>query len=332
MKFTAKVPGMTLYPGGTTHWWEQIKPDEIKTIARRIEELGFDWITISEHIVMDHESAAEMGDRWVHSLAAAGFIFGVTDTIKVTPLVCVPYHNPLELAKTISTLDFVSGGRVVPLMLLGYKEFEYKVLKVPYAEREAILNEYIQAAIELWESDDPKYNGKYVQFDDIVFDPKPVQKPLPLHFGGGSRAALRRIARYGRGWNTSSWTPRAELQEKLEYIYSQPEFQANPRPLEVSLGMFEGKRDLQTHKVLEQPKISFEKDVVLEELETIASLGATFTDADDLLGIGRFQNAEPGAPAPVRNVTEYLERLQWFAEEIMPEARKIEPNVAVAAG
>jgi len=93
---------------------ETITPAEMKTIARRIEELGFDWITISEHIVVDHESAAEMGDRWVHSLAAAGFIFGVTDTIKVTPLICVPYHNPLELAKTNdrSTLSEMLGAEI----------------------------------------------------------------------------------------------------------------------------------------------------------------------------------------------------------------------------
>jgi probable F420-dependent oxidoreductase len=330
MKFTAKVPGMTLYPGGVTHWWERITPEEMVTVARRIEELGYDYITISEHIVMDHESAKEMGSRWVHSLGAAGFIFGATSTIKVMPLVVVPYHNPLELAKLISTLDFLSGGRAVPLMLLGYKRFEYDVLRVPFAEREVILDEYVRAMIELWESEKPTFEGTHVAFDDIVFDPKPVQRPIPMHFGGASKAALRRIARYGHGWNTSSWTPRSELRAKLEYIYAQPEFQANPRPLEISLGMFEGTRDLETHAIIEQPRISFEKDVILEQLHEIAALGATYTEADDLLGLGRFQNAHPGAPPPLRSVTEYLERLEWFAQEILPEARKIQPDTSLA--
>jgi probable F420-dependent oxidoreductase len=331
MKFTATVPGMTLYPGGTKHWWEHTTPEQVVESARLLEELGYDWITISTHVVMDHKTAEEMGSRWVHSLGAAGFVFGATTKIRVMPLIVVPYHNPVETAKMISTLDFLSGGRITPLLLLGYQQWEFELLRVPFDQREQILNEYVAAMHELWYADEPAYQGEHVSFDDVVFDPRPVQNPIPLHFGGGSRAALRRIARHGHGWNTSSWTPRAELREKLDYIRSRPEFQENPRPLDVSLLIFEGKRDLQTHKVIEQPTMSFEKDVILEQIGEIAALGATYTDADDLLGMGRFQNAEPNAPAPVRNFTEYLERVQWFAEEIMPEARKIEPTAIVPA-
>jgi alkanesulfonate monooxygenase SsuD/methylene tetrahydromethanopterin reductase-like flavin-dependent oxidoreductase (luciferase family) len=331
MKFTVKVPGMTLYPGGVKHWWEHIKPEEIIRIAQRIEELGYDYIEISEHIVMNRESAAEMGSRWVHSLGAASFIFGATKTVRVMPLIVVPYHQPIELAKLISTLDFLSGGRVVPLMLLGYKRYEYDLLSVPYEPRGSIMNEYIESMIELWESDNPTFKGEYVELDDIVFDPKPVQQPIPMHFGGAAPAALRRVARWGHGWNTSSWTPRSEFRKRVQYIQSQPEFQANPRPLELSLGIFEGKRDLQTHAVIEQPKIVMERDAVLEQLHQIAALGATYTDANDLLGIGRFQNAQPDAPEAVGSVEQFLERLDWFAQEILPEARKIETTAIVAA-
>jgi alkanesulfonate monooxygenase SsuD/methylene tetrahydromethanopterin reductase-like flavin-dependent oxidoreductase (luciferase family) len=324
MKFTVKVPGMTLYPGGVSHWWEHITPAEIVSVARRIEELGYDYIEISEHIVMNRESAAEMGSRWVHSLTAAGFIFGATTTIKVMPLIVVPYHQPIELAKTISTLDFLSGGRIVPLMLLGYKRYEYDLLDVPYEPRGAIMNEYIAAMIELWESDSPTFDGEYVKLDDIVFDPRPVQTPVPMHFGGAAPPALRRVARWGHGWNTSSWTPRSEFRRRVDYIISQPEYQADPRPLELSLGIFEGRRDLQTHRIIEQPKIVMHKEAVLEQLEQIAALGATYTDANDLLGIGRFQNSEPDAPAAVGSLAEFIEHLEWFAAEILPDARRIQ--------
>jgi probable F420-dependent oxidoreductase len=328
MKFVVKLPGMTLYPGRGKHWWETITPDEMVTIAQRSEELGYDYLEVPTHFVMNHESAAEMGTRWVHSLSAAGFVFGATSTIRVVPLVCVPYHNPIELAKALSTLDYVSGGRLTPLLLLGYKEWEYDLLKVPFAEREPIMNEYIAAMLELWESDEPRFDGTYVQFDDVVFDPKPVQQPLPLWLGGHSKAAMRRIARFGDGWY-SSMTPRAKFRESVEYIYAQPEYQENPRPLDLSLPIFEGDRDKITHEVLKQPKIDRNRDVILEQLHEIAALGCTMTDANDSLGIGKYQNDQPDAPPAVRDSEEYLERLQWFAEEVLPEAKGIQPPVLV---
>jgi probable F420-dependent oxidoreductase len=295
-------------------------------IAQRTDELGYDLLEVPTHFVMNHESAQEMGSRWVHSLSAAGFVIGATRTIRVMPLVCVPYHNPIELAKALSTLDYLSGGRLTPLLLLGYKEWEYDLLGVPFAEREAIMNEYIEAMIELWESDDPRFEGKYVSFGDIVFDPKPVQKPLPLWLGGHSKAAMRRIARFGDGWY-SSMTSREQFRASVERIYEQPEFQERPRPLDLSLPTFQGDRDKITHEVISQPTIVRDKDAILEQLNEIAALGCTVTDANDTLGIGKFQNDRADAPEPVRSADEYLERLQWFAEEVFPEGKRIAPPV-----
>jgi len=73
MKISIKIPGMTLYPGTGRHWWESITSEQIVAIAKRCEALGFDHVSISDHIVMNRESAPEMGARWVHSLSAAGF-------------------------------------------------------------------------------------------------------------------------------------------------------------------------------------------------------------------------------------------------------------------
>jgi probable F420-dependent oxidoreductase len=323
MKITTKVPGMTLYPGTGSHWWASITPEELVTVARRCEELGFDYITISDHIVMARESVAEMGPRWVHSLTAAGFILGATRAIKVVPLVVAPYRNPIELAKALSTLDYLSGGRVIPLLLVGYQRWEFELMRTPFEARGRVMDEWVEAMQELWTSDRPCYHGEFVSFDQIVFDPKPVQRPLPLWFGGRTKAALRRIARFGDGW-VSYATPRAQLAAMVQYVREQPAFKERQRPLEVWVELFEGRRDPNTHVVIEQAKIVRDKDVVIEQLLEVAAAGATMTTFDDLIGIGKFQNDQPGAPAPARDVAEHLERMQWVAEELLPAARRIE--------
>jgi probable F420-dependent oxidoreductase len=329
VKFTIHVPGMTLYPGTGRHWWEHISSAQMAMLARRAEDLGFDYITVSDHIVMDGESAVEMGSRWVHSLSAAGFLLGATSRITVVPLVVAPYRNPIELAKAIATLDYVSGGRAIPNLLVGYKRWEFELMGAPYARRGQVMDEWVQAMVELWSSERPMFHGEFVSFDDVVFDPKPVQRPLPLWFGGRTPAALARIGRHGDGWVSYS-TPRSQFAAHADFIRDQPGFRERPRPLELWLELFEGRRHPDTHAVIEQARIVREPEAVLEQVHEIAAVGATMTSLDDLLGTGKFQNDRPGAPPPTRSIDEYLDRLEWAAAEILPAARQIAPIAATA--
>jgi hypothetical protein len=324
LKFATKLPGMTLYPGRGKHWWENITAAEMADLAGRIDALGYDYLELPTHFVMNHASAKEMGPRWTHSLVAAGFVAGATRRITIQPLIIVPNHNPIELAKALATADYLSGGRVRPLLLVGYKEWEFELLNQDFSARGRMMTEYIEAMIELWEHDDPVFKGEFVSFDDVVFDPKPLQRPLPLMFGGHTKVALRRIARFGVGWY-SSMTTREEFPALVDFIRSQPEFQANPRPLELSLPTFEGVRDKITHQVYKQPKIEREREAILDALGEIAELGATLTDANDFLGIGKYQNDSATAPPACRDIHEYIDRLEWFAAEILPAAREIAP-------
>jgi hypothetical protein len=237
----------------------------------------------------------------------------------------------VALAKSLATLDFLSGGRVIPLCMVGYNQREFAIMNVPYAERGAVMDEWMDAMIELWVSDEPSFHGRYVQFDDIVFEPRPARQPMTLWFGGRTKAALRRIARIGDGWIAYA-TPRSQFREMVDYIREQPEFRANPRPLELSIELFEGRRDPVTHVVIKQAEVSLEKEVILEQMQEIADVGATVCDVSDLLGMGKFQNDRPGTPPPTRSASHHLERLAWFAEEIMPEARRIRAPATAVAG
>jgi probable F420-dependent oxidoreductase len=321
MKFTADVPGLDLYPGIGKHWWEHATPDEIAQAAQALERAGVDYAYISEHIVMSRAAAPEMGARWAHSLSSAAFIAGVTKTIELVPLIVLPYHHPLELAKALATIDYLSGGRVVLLALVGYNQWEFRQLGIPFEERGKRTDEYLDAMLALWRGD-PEFHGTFVNFEDVAFEPKPVRNPIPIWHGGYSNAAVRRVARIGEGWITYA-TPRAQLPEALAHLRAQPAYTENRRRIELSLPMFEGKREPVSHQVIEQPKVVLEKEPILEELRTIAALGATITDASTILGTGVFQNDLPGSPPPTRSLAEYVERVQWFAEEILPEAREI---------
>jgi probable F420-dependent oxidoreductase len=323
VRFTAHIPGLTLYPGTGTHWWEHITPPEFREIARETDRLGYDYVSVSEHLIMDRESAPELGPRWSNSMAAAGVLLGVMERATVVPLLVVPYHHPVELAKSLATLDFLSGGRVIPQCMVGYNQREFAIMNVDYAKRGAIMDEWMDAMIELWGSDAPVFRGAHVQFDDIVFEPRPRKQPMTLWFGGRTKTAMRRIARLGDGWAAQSTVPRTRLREMVNLIREQPEFQARPRPLELTFELFEGNRDPITHTLIEQAKISLEKEVILEQMQIIADLGATVCSVDDLLGSGKYQNDRPDAPPPTRSASEHLERVHWFAEEIMPEGRRI---------
>jgi probable F420-dependent oxidoreductase len=326
VRFKVTLPGMSLYPGIGKHWWERITCAEIQRIARVAEELGYDELSVPDHLFMTREESREMGPRWVHSLSAAGFLLGATSRIRVVCLVCVPYRNPIELAKAFATLDYMSGGRVVIEALVGYKRFEFETLGVPFAERGAIMDEYMDVMRLLWNTDDPVFHGSYVSFDDMVFDPRPVQQPFPIYMGGRTRAALRRVARVADAW-ISYATPRSRLRAEMEYIRSQPGFLENPREIELFAYLWEGRRDPDTHEVLEQPRVSNEPEAILEQVRELAELGVSMTDANPALGTGVFQNDLPGAPPPTRSAEDFIERLHWFAEEVMPEARPIEATV-----
>lgn len=323
MKVSVTAPGMMTFPPNADLWWETISGDDFLEFARVVDELGYDYLQLPWHIVMNSHTAKEMGPRWTHSLSATGFFLGATKRITVTPMVVIPCHDPIELAKSISTLDYMSGGRVIPVAMVGYQRWEFELLRrPPFEERGAVMDEYLDAMNELWTSDAPRFEGKYVSFDDVVFDPKPVQQPMRLWFGGDSRPALRRLARLGSGW-APQMSMRADFRDQVEYVRSRPEFQADPRPLELMMPLFEGEREQVSHDLIAPPKIVFEKDAILEQVHELAELGATMTMASDIVGTGVFQDVE-GAQTP-RNLGECLERLHWFAEEILPEAHRIEP-------
>ena len=307
MKFTVSIPGVILFPPHLHGWEAAATPADILRVAKRADALGFDFISMPDHVVMVKEMAANMGTRWPHPLAAIAFFAGATSRIRITTsVIVVPYHNPIELAQMISTVDFLSGGRLVCGLGVGNMKREFELLNASFDERGPVTDEYIDAMIELWTNDNPRFHGKYVHFENVAFDPKPVQKPYPpIVIGGHSKAAVRRVARVGDGWAPYG-VSREQLPAMLEYLYRLPDYQRRQRPLDLHMPLFEAKIDRATHT--HQPRrIVFSPDAILEDVAALKRLGVTTTAA---------------LVKPSRNVDEYIEGMEWFAQEVMPKAKK----------
>jgi len=123
-------------------------------------------------------------------------------------------HRPaVLLAKMLATIDVLSKGRLIFGIGAGWMREEFEALGAPpFPERGAVTDEYLNACRELWTKDDPRFAGRYVKFANILFEPKPVQKPYPpIWVGGESGPALRRTARLGDGWYPIGTNPQHRL-------------------------------------------------------------------------------------------------------------------------
>jgi probable F420-dependent oxidoreductase len=111
-------------------------------------------------------------------------------------------------AKEVSTLDWLSGGRVDLGVGVGWLEEEFEAVNVPWAQRGRRTDEYLEVLTTLWCDETSAYQGEFYSLDPCSMFPKPVQQPHPpIHFGGESRAALSRVARAGQGWHTFNRAP-----------------------------------------------------------------------------------------------------------------------------
>lgn len=104
------------------------------------------------------------------------------------------------LAKEVATLDALSGGRVILGVGVGWLAEEFQALGVPFEGRGRRTDEYVAALRELWTSAEPTYDGEFVRFEKALSEPKPRQRPVPIHIGGHTEAAARRAGRIGDGF------------------------------------------------------------------------------------------------------------------------------------
>ena len=178
-------------------------PEIIRHSAVRAEQLGYDSVFVSDHVVVPNAYVDRFGAGIYDPLITLSVLAGATSRVLLgTTVLIVPYRNPVLTAKMVASLDALSGGRVVLGIGAGWVPEESAALGVPFAERGAMTDEYLAAMRELWTSPAPSFAGKYTQFSELRCEPKPIQKPHPpIWVGGHSPAALRRAAAIGAAWH-----------------------------------------------------------------------------------------------------------------------------------
>ena len=296
------------------------QPGPLAQIAQTGDRLGFYCMVAGDHVLVPGRidspypytvggefPTGESGE-YFEQLTLLTYLAGVTENIRLVPSVMiVPYRPPILAAKILATLDVLSQGRLILGVGVGWMEEEFEALGTPpFAERGAVTDEYLRAYQELWTSPNPEFDGKYVQFSNIQFLPKPVQKPHPpIWVGGQSRPAIRRAATLGDGWHPVGTIPAATLEpEELAgdlVTLNRYAEQAGRDAAEIQISMKAPLYDPATMQSGPRRRFSGSPDAILEDVHTYADIGVSHI-IFDIRG---------------SDLNQALERLDWFAGDIM---------------
>ena len=209
-----------------------IEGEKIARVATRAEQLGFDSLWVSDHIVFpsqltsaypyspDGKLPLDPSNPLLEPFTVLSYAAAVTKTVKLgTSVIIVPYRDPLVSAKIIASLDVLSGGRFIFGVGVGWLEEEFRALRLDMRNRAAQTREALLAMQACWTQDDPEFHGEFYNFAGIKFAPKPRQTPHPpIWFGGNSRPALRRAVELGSGWH-AVWETPEEVARKATLLH-----------------------------------------------------------------------------------------------------------------
>ncbi|HLH28854.1 MAG TPA: TIGR03619 family F420-dependent LLM class oxidoreductase, partial [Acidimicrobiales bacterium] len=185
--------------------------------ARACEEAGFFYVAVCDHTFIPARLAPAMGATWYDTVATLGWLAGVTSRIRLLSHVYVAaLRHPLRAAKEFSTLDRLSGGRVVCGIGAGHVREEFDLMGPPFERRGRAADEAVAALARALAGAEPVLDGPRWPASGAVLGPRPVQSPRPpIWVGGSSPAALRRAARLGDGWLPQSLGADARLLGEL---------------------------------------------------------------------------------------------------------------------
>jgi len=177
----------------------------VTDLAQRAEGLGVRTLSVMDHF-FQMEAVAPAEDPMLEGYTALGFIAGRTRTLRLRTLVTgVTYRHPGLLAKSVTTLDVVSGGRAELGIGAAWYEREHRGLGVPFpplAERFERLEEAIQICLQMWSDDNGAYRGRHYQLDETLCSPMPVStRPRIMIGGSGERKTLRMVGQYADSCN-----------------------------------------------------------------------------------------------------------------------------------
>jgi probable F420-dependent oxidoreductase len=201
-------------------------PAKIRDWAQAAEDLGYASIEVPDHVF-----GAKARDGWVplynerdqfhETFVTLGFLAAVTKSIGLsTGILIGPQRQTGVIAKQAAEVDLLSGGRLRLGIGVGWNHVEYEALGMQWKTRGARQAEQVEVLRRLWSEDLVSFAGRFHNLKDVSIVPPPVQRPIPIWFGGSSDAAVTRAARLGDGW-MPIMAPGAEAEQKLAALREQ---------------------------------------------------------------------------------------------------------------
>jgi probable F420-dependent oxidoreductase len=292
-------------------------PSALAALAQTAEQLGFDSIWVSDHVVVperidssypyaaDGRFGTQPTQPYLDPLACLCYLAGITRRVRLgTHVLVLPYRHPLITAKIIGTLDNLSGGRVDLGIGAGWMKEEFEATDAPsYERRGAVTDEQVRLLKKVWTADVTDFEGEFYRFDRLGAHPHPLQKPHPpIWVGGHTPAALRRTARLADGWvpigaRPPADLPPAELASSFATIRSEAERYG---------------RDPNSIMLCFSTSIGFDSPDRRPFNGTVEQIVSDFRGYQEV-GVNRFLLGMGSAPP-----AEYERRLRRFAEEVRP--------------
>jgi alkanesulfonate monooxygenase len=195
---------------------------DLARIAQAAEAAGLDRISVMDH-VWQIRGVGEPQQEMLEAYTTLGYLAGQTERMRLLTLVTgVVYRPPGLLAKAVTSLDVISGGRAMLGVGAAWNEQEARGLGLPFPptpERFERLEEAIQICLQMWTDDDGPYHGRHYTLERTLNSPQPLTQPHPpiLIGGSGEQKTLRLVARYAQACNLF---PGADLAHKLDVLRS----------------------------------------------------------------------------------------------------------------
>src|SRR6058998_3624124 len=217
MKLSVEFPSVSYREG----------PDAVLRLARAVEQIGYDHIDMFDHVVMGFPIEGRApgpypaGMPILEALMTLSYIAAVTSRVTLgTEVLVLPQRQPTLVAKQVSTLDTLSGGRVRLGVGVGWQESEYEALGEDFHTRGARMDEAIRLLRACWSDAQIDFKGRHYQITAIGMEPKPPQgSRLPIWIGGRSERALRRVGELGDGWLGNQIVDAASGRSAVETIH-----------------------------------------------------------------------------------------------------------------
>jgi probable F420-dependent oxidoreductase len=216
MKLSVEFPSVSYREG----------PDAVRRLARAIEDIGYDHIDVFDHVVMGFPREGRPAGPYdpampiLEALMTLAHLAAVTSRVTLgTEVLVLPQREPTLVAKQVSTLDTLSGGRIRLGVGVGWQESEYEALGESFRTRGARMDEAITFLRAYWGDRRVDLEGSHYRAPAMAMEPKPPQgRALPIWIGGNSDAAYRRVGRLGDGWLASRISDAADAARALEAI------------------------------------------------------------------------------------------------------------------